>query len=256
MKFATKLIPLQQKSSSTSFRFLKLGFLCLIILISLNLEGYSQTKKTQPSWWFGVGGGINFNAYNGSLGSLNRDITVSTPFERGFGVGGYFAPVIEYHHPGSMWGIMLQQGLDNRRATFTETGIEFKHHLSYYTVEPSFMIMPPKVPVYFYAGPRFGFGWSTTFTYKKVNSPDYPNKADPEAHAYLRSVKKNPVSMQLGMGYNLMVSSKTAKEQFIISPFVTYLPSLGQNIRTIESLKLNTLRAGIILKAGCVSKME
>lgn len=254
MKFSTKLVSGMKRMRLASTRFRKICFFAVIILINTSLPGYGQQSTRQPSWWFGLGGGANLNLYNGSTSSLNPDVTASPSFSKGHGFGGNLMGLIEFHKPGSMWGFMLLQGADDRSAEFKESGNEFKANIAYYTIEPSITIAPPRSNLYFHIGPRFGFLWTTTFKYTRPNMPDYPNENDPEAHAYIRNLRKNPISMQVGIGYNIMFSPRTASTQIALSPFVTYLPSLGRNIRTIESLKLNTIRAGIILKAGRASQ--
>ena len=225
-----------------------------IIMLTVGISpAAAQTEKSEPSWWFGVAGGANYNRYNGQTSVLNADIHPTPGFTNGKGFGGYLAGVIEYHRPGSMWGIMVQQGADDRNGKFENGGRKLDANISYFTVEPSLVIMVPKTGFRFYAGPRFGFLWGSEFTYQESNKPQYPQKGiNPEA--YIRNLRKNPISMQVGLGYDLRLTPRMAGAQTIVSPFITFLPSLGQNIRTIESLKLNTVRAGIVFKAGWVSK--
>ena len=252
MKFIVNLIKLRQHRSVLSL--LKLSAFCIILLTGFNLPGYSQQKTMQPSWWFGVVGGANFNAYHGYTSALNVDINASPAFDRGYGFGGYFAALIQYHQPGAVWGVMLQQGADNRRGNFEKSGRRMEAKISYFSTEPSIMFMVPKSSFYFYAGPRVGFLWATPFTYNQPNSSEYP-AATRNPKAFIKNFEKITISAQAGVGYDLRVLSGTLKEQFIIvSPFVTYLPALNQNIRTIETLKLNTIRAGMVLKTGRAPK--
>lgn len=231
----------------------KLILFSIIMLCAGIMPCEAQVAKAGPSWWFGVAGGANYNAYNGNTSALNADIHPTPGFDKGDGFGAYVAGVIEYHKPGSVWGIMVQQGADNRMGKFENAGREMNAKISYFTVEPSLVIMVPKTGFHMYAGPRFGFLWGSTFTYKEPNKPEYPQEGvNPEA--YIGSLRKNPISMQVGLGYNIKINPASSSLQTIISPFVTYLPSLGQNLRTTESMKLNTIRAGIVLKAGRVSK--
>ena len=258
MKF-TKLFHPHQCSYCSLLRFSKLNAFCIMILIGMNLPAYSQNKPekpwakpTQPSWWFGVVGGVNFNSYRGYTSALNYDINASPAFDKGRGIGGSFTGLIQFHQPGAIWGVMLQQGLDNRTGNFENSGRRLEAKITYFTTEPSIMFMAPKTNLYFYAGPRFGFLLSTPFTYKEQNSPEYP-QATRNPKAYIKNFEKITTSLQVGVGYDVRVFAGTLKETFVVvSPYITYLPSLNQNLRTIETLKLNTIRAGIVLKAGRV----
>jgi len=251
MKLITKLP--RKFTGSTFVAGRKLIIFCMVMLSVCLLPAKAQVAKSQPSWWLGVAGGANYNAYNGYTSTLNSDIHPTPGFNRGHGFGAYVAGVIEYHQPGAIWGIMVQQGLDNRNGKFEDAGRKLDAKISYFTVEPSLVIMVPKTGFHFYAGPRFGFLWGSTFVYNAPNAPEYPQKGT-DQEAYIRNLRKNPISMQVGLGYNLKMNPGSTGIQTVISPFITYLPSLGQNIRTIESMKLNSLRAGIILKAGRISK--
>jgi outer membrane protein OmpA-like peptidoglycan-associated protein len=58
------------------------------------------------------------------------------------------------------------------------------------------------------------------------------------------------LSGQIGAGYDIPVSSATSKTAVSLSPFVSYHPYFGQEPRTIESLSISTVRAGVALKFG------
>ena len=73
-----------------------------------------EVQFTRPSWYFGVAGGANFNFYRGSTQELSSTFTVPTAFHDGTGIGLYIAPLLEFHHPDSRWGFMLQAGYDSR----------------------------------------------------------------------------------------------------------------------------------------------
>lgn len=248
------LITKHLKQQKASLNILRVA-IC-ICFISLCLPAHSQTKYTRPSWWVGVAGAANFNFYNGYLYRLNQDISIPVPFRYGFGVGGFVAPLLEYHKPKTRLGFMLQEGLDNRRADFELNDRSVFARISYISVEPSLRIAPFRSNLYLYAGPTLRLLVSTTFKYKQDNLPDYPNSADPDAKAYIRSLKKDIFSMQVGAGYDIYLTPQGSRNQFVISPFVSWHPALDQNVRTIETLTQNTIRAGIALKAGRGRKVE
>ena len=62
--------------------------------------------------------------------------------------------------------------------------------------------------------------------------------------------------MQIGAGYDIFLSSRSRHTQFVLSPFVSFQPYYGQDPRTIESLNVTTVRAGVALKLGRGRKIE
>jgi outer membrane protein OmpA-like peptidoglycan-associated protein len=227
--------------------------ICIIIMTYFQSTVSSQTTTYKdPSWWFGVAGGANFNFYDGTTYRLSETRTVTTPFRYGHGIGVFVAPLLEYHHPNTRLGFMLQEGLDNRRAEFEQGNDHLFAHISYFSVEPSLRLAPFKSGFYIYGGPRFGFLVSSSIKYTRPGFADYPDRtANPDAKAYMNSLRKNPIGAQIGMGYDFRVTPKGSHTQFIVSPFISWFPTGGEkSIRTIDRLYLNTVRAGIALKFG------
>jgi outer membrane protein OmpA-like peptidoglycan-associated protein len=56
--------------------------------------------------------------------------------------------------------------------------------------------------------------------------------------------------MQIGAGIDIALSSSKNKTQFVLSPFASFHPYYGQNPRSVETLNITTIRAGIALKMG------
>ncbi len=56
--------------------------------------------------------------------------------------------------------------------------------------------------------------------------------------------------MQVGLGYDIPLSSQNHKTQFVLSPFASFQPYFGQDPRSIETLNITTIRAGVMLKFG------
>ena len=253
MNLITKNLKQQRNSHPLYFRMLWRLLLCVTTLIFFYLPARSQAKYTQPSWWFGAAVGANFNFYAGSIQRPNEVTTFPSAFRNGFGVGTFAAGLIEYHRPKSVFGFMLQEGLDNRRANFYLPDQKFIARFSYITIEPSLRLAPFRSNFYLYGGPRLAFLMSSSFTYKRNGYADYPDRSvNQDARFFISSLRKNPVSMQVGAGYDIPVlTSKDGRDQFVISPFVSYYPTMWRkNIRNIESLYLNTVRAGIAVKVG------
>ena len=216
-----------------------------------------ETRFTKPSWWFGAAAGANFNFYRGSTQELNADLTVPTAFHNGFGTGLYVAPLVEFHRPGTRLGAMLQIGYDSRRGEFREVTTpcncpaELTTNLSYLTIEPSLRFAPFKSDFYLYIGPRVAVNLAKAFTYEQGVNPDIAGQiAPPDVKGDMSNVDKIQISMQIGAGYDIPLTSQDRQAQFVLSPFVSFQPYFGQSPRSIESWNVTTLRAGIALKIG------
>lgn len=231
-----------------------------IVLIALGFQMSSMAQEAQyekPTWLFGVAAGANFNFYRGTTQRLNANLTVPTAFHDGDGIGLFAAPLVEYHFPDSVWGIMLQTEYDNRQGDWDQVispcncPMDLSTDLSYITVEPSLRFAPFKNGLYVYGGPRLAFNLDKSFTYKKGTNPDFPEQiAGPDVNEDFGNVENTIISMQVGAGYDIPLSSNTQKTQFVLSPFVSFQPYFGQNPRATESWNITTVRVGAALKFG------
>ncbi|NDP28264.1 MAG: OmpA family protein [Flavobacterium sp.] len=247
-------------SCQSWFPSLTLKSILLLALVWFNFQTSVQAQEvqyTRPSWFFGIAGGANFNFYRGSTHQLNADFTPPVTFHDGKGVGLFIAPLMEFHKPDSRLGFMLQAGYDNRTAKFDQVTspcdcpADLKTNISYITVEPSLRVAPFKSNFYLYGGPRLAFNMDKSYTYQLGINPAYPNQVlSPEEKGDLSDVKKTIISMQIGLGYDIPLSSTTSKTQFVLSPFASFQPYFGQNPRSIETLNITTIRAGVALKFG------
>lgn len=236
---------------------IKCFFIALVMTgIQVSLQA-QDTEFTRPSWLFGVAAGGNINFYRGSTQTLNADLTVPTTFHNGTGLGLYLAPLVEFHPPTSNWGVMLQAGYDNRKATFKQVitpcncPADLSADISYITVEPSLRFAPFKSDFYLYAGPRLAINLSKSFTYQLGNNPNVPGQAvNEEVKGDLSNIDKTLLSFQIGAGYDIQLSPLTRSTQFVLSPFVSFQPYFGQSPRSIETLNITTLRVGAALKFG------
>jgi len=216
-----------------------------------------EAQYEKPTWLFGVAAGANFNFYRGTTQRLNDNLTVPTAFHDGDGIGLFAAPLVEYHFPDSVWGIMLQTGYDNRQGDWDQVispcncPMDLSTDLSYITVEPSLRLAPFKNGLYVYGGPRLAFNLDKSFTYKIGTNPDFPEQiAGPDVNEDFGNVENTIISMQVGAGYDIPLSSNTQKTQFVLSPFVSFQPYFGQNPRATESWNITTVRVGAALKFG------
>ena len=229
----------------------------LIFTTMCNTLQAQEPTYTKPSWWFGAAAGANFNFYRGSTQKLNEDLTVPAAFHSGNGIGLYLAPLVEYHKPESRWGAMFQAGYDGRSGKFKEIKTpcncpaDLSTKMSYVTIEPSLRFAPFKSDFYLYAGPRLAFNVAKSFVYQQKTNPDYPDQiANPEVTGDLSDVNSTLVSMQIGAGYDIPLSSQNKRTQFVVSPFVSFQPYFGQSPRSIETWNVTTLRVGAAIKFG------
>lgn len=237
------------------FRNLLVGGL-LLFSAQATLQAQTETY-TRPSWFFGVAGGVNYNDYRGTTQQLNSDFTAPAGFRKGNGLGLYLAPLVEFHKPDSHWGVMLQVGYDDRSGDFDQITTpcncpaDLNTNLTYITVEPSLRFQPFKSNFYMYGGPRVAIGIDKEFSYKQAPAPNSPaGKPSTEVKGDFSETNKTLISMQIGAGYDIQLSSKARHTQFVISPFVAFHPYLGQEPRSIETWTLSTLRGGVAFKFG------
>jgi len=239
--------------------FILLAFIMISIIVPLHAQNETFTR---PSWWFGIAGGANFNFYSGDNQDLKLNMHSANPdaIHNGWGVGTYMAPLIEFHRPNTVLGGMLQVGFDSRYGSFDDviyvdpiintTGdnkvdLQLTTDLRYLTIEPSLRVAPFRNDFYLYGGPRLAFYISDAFSYSRNNV-----KQD------FSSISKVLLSMQLGAGYDIQLSSKNRRTQFVVSPFVAYHPYFGQKAQSIETWAITNVRVGIALKMGFGSSVE
>jgi hypothetical protein len=157
----------------------------IIILFVITSTSTVQAQEAQyatPSWWFGAAVGGNLNFYRGSTRMLNESFTPPTSFHNGFGGGLYLAANIEYYKPKTSFGFQLQSGYDSRSAWFNDAvtpcncPAELNSKLTYITIEPSIRFAPFKSDFYLFAGPRFAFNQSKSFTYSQKINPNFPQQ--------------------------------------------------------------------------------
>lgn len=225
-----------------------------IILLAVMLFLMSTGVKaqvTQPTWWFGVSGAANFNWYDGTTQRLNNSLIVPTAFHKGFGVGPYASVLTEFR-PAGNWGLMLNVAYDGRGAKFDQViapcdcPADLTVNTGYIAIEPSLRLAVPKTGLYFFAGPRVSFNITNSFAYTQLKQPN--------TNGELSEMKKTLFSGQVGMGYEIPLSSANSVTKFNLSPFVSFLPYFGHEPRGIESWSVTTVRAGIALKFGVGKK--
>lgn len=242
---------------SNRYAFKSILMIALVCSNAMSTIQAQEVRYTKPSWWFGVAGGANFNFYRGSTHQLNSGFTPLTTFHDGDGIGLFVAPLLEYHKPNTRLGFQLQFGFDDRKAQFEQAKTvcdcpaDLKTDISYWTVEPSLRFAPFQSNFYLFAGPRFAFIKEQSFVYQLGINPAYPNQTPTaEETGDLDQINKTIISMQIGAGIDIALSTSKSKTQFILSPFASFHPYFGQNPRSVETLNITIIRAGVALKMG------
>lgn len=222
----------------------------LMIILS---QSIATAQTTPPRWWFGLSGAANMNFYSGTTQRLNNSLIVPTAFHKGNGVRPYGSLLMEYR-PAGMLGFMLNVGYDGRGGKFDSVmapcncPATLKTNLDYITVEPSLRLGVPKTNLFFFAGPRVAFGMQKEFEYTQLNQSD--------TNEDFSEINSTIFSGQIGMGYDLPISSVNSKTKASLSPFISYHPYFGQDARNIESWSVSTVRAGVALKFGRAGKIK
>jgi hypothetical protein len=251
-------LPIADRTPRFGISGIKRLALVALLLIGGQLPLVAQEATyDKPNWWFGIAAGANLNFYQGTTQQLTQDFMAPTAFRHGDGVGLYLAPLVEFHRADSRWGLMLQAGYDSRRGAFDQVltpcncPADLSTDLSYISVEPSIRYSPLNSNLYFFAGPRFAWNHSNSFTYEQGVDPLFPDvPAPPDVEGSFSDTEKTRVSLQVGVGYELPLSSGFHQAQWVLSPFISFHPYFGQNPRSTETWTMTTLRAGAAIKFG------
>ena len=257
------IIAVQARLCAALRQPVKTGLIAIFLLSTYLCHAQAPTptpeiKYAAPRWYFGAAAAGNINFYRGSTQKLDADNTAPTPFTSGTGLGLFVAPLAEYHFLGSRWGIMLQAGYDSRKGKYKEVLApcncprDLSTVISYITIEPSVRFAPFKsAGLYLFAGPRIAFKMQNSFTYLQKPNPEDPGQVqEADVNSHLSDMNKTLISMQVGAGYDIGLSSAYRHTKFVISPFVSFHPYFGQGPRSIETWNVSTLRVGIALKIG------
>ncbi len=238
----------------------KINLITASILMLAGIAAPLQAQDvpfTKPTWWFGVAAGANGNIYRGTTQQLNNDLTVPGAFFHGDGLGLFIAPLIEYRRPESRFGWMLQAGYDSRKGSWDQVltpcdcPADLKTDLSYITVEPSLRFAPFKGNFHLYGGPRFAFNLTKSFTYELGINPAFPaQQPTADVVADFGDVDPMLISMQIAAGYDIPMTSQHKQTQWVLTPFVSYMPQWGQTPRTVNTWEITTIRVGAALKFG------
>lgn len=217
------------------------GLMILLVQIS------THAQTTAPKWWFGASAAANGNFFDGTTQRLTNTLIVPTAFHKGKGIRPFGSVLLEYR-PNATWGGTLNVGYDGRGGKFEDViapcdcPATLKTNTSYITFEPSLRLNPWAGNFYVFAGPRVAYNLQKDFNYTQLRQPN--------TDAEFSEMKKVIVSGQVGAGYDIPMSSENSTTKFVISPFVSFHPYFGQDVRKIESWSNTTVRAGVALKFG------
>jgi outer membrane protein OmpA-like peptidoglycan-associated protein len=228
-------------------KILKTTLICVLTMAaSLN------TVKAQ-NWMFGVSAAGNLNYMSGTTQRLDNAYFVPTAFHKGTAIKPFGSLLLEYN-PGKTFGGILNVGYDGRGVKFDDViapcncPATLKTNLSYITVEPSLRINAGKTDFFFFLGPRVAFNLDKDYQYTQLKQDDRAGE--------FSAINTTIFSGQVGAGYDYLISSPASKTAVMLAPFISYHPYFGQDPRTIESMSLTTVRAGVALKFGKARKSD
>lgn len=211
-----------------------------------------------PKWLFGLGGGANFNFYEGTIRNLSESSHYNGPFiapaafHDGFGIKPYIAGIAEYRF-NDMWGLSMNLGYDARGGIWDEIMApcdclsELETNLSYFVFEPAVRFSPFRGSFHLFLGPRLSYIFKHDFTYQREQQ-FLPDQWVHEAE--FNETKELLISMQIGAGYDINLSKAQRKTKWVLTPFVSFSPYFGQVPRDLDSWNITTVRAGLALKLG------
>ncbi|MEJ7560054.1 MAG: OmpA family protein [Pedobacter sp.] len=226
-------------------KLIKSGISCAVII--LLIQNGLSAQVSAPKWWFGVSAAANANFYDGTTQRLNNSLIVPAAFHKGKGVRPFGSLLVEYR-PTAVWGAALNVGYDGRGGKFDDViapcncPATLKTNTSYLTIEPTLRVNPWGGNFYLFAGPRLGINLQKDFNYTQLKQDN--------TDAEFSEMRKNVISGQIGAGYDIPLSSAEKQTKFVLSPFVSFQPYFGQDVREIESWSNTTVRAGLALKFG------
>lgn len=206
------------------------------------------------NWMFGVSAAGNLNYLSGTTQRLDNSYFVPTAFHKGTGFKPYGSILAEYN-PKKVFGAILNVAYDGRGGNFDDViapcdcPATLTTTLSYVAIEPSLRVnLGTASNLFLFAGPRAAFNLSKDYEYTQLQQQDRSGE--------FSAVKKTIFSGQVGLGYDYAVSNPASATKVVIAPFISYHPYFGQDPRSIESLSISTVRAGVAIKLGKGSKIE
>lgn len=231
------------------FQYLNSSSSTILLALTLTLLSagtlMAQEEGIRPEWWFGAGIGLNYNIYSTEIKTLNASIpALVEPFTKGSGLGLNLGLLLEYR-PTAMWGGTLNVGFDGRGGDFDDVAShKLSTSMNYLSIEPNLRFTPFGRGLHIVAGPRLGFSVAKSFAYTPP--------AGTEQKEDWSDVRGTNFGGQLGVGYDIPLSSPDAAWQVELTPFVS--AHFGQGLRSIEKWNTTTLRGGVAVKFGSTTE--
>ncbi len=253
------------KNMTKNISGLLIGLMLLLILVPVTkaqemLQEHEEPVQTysMPKWLFGIGGGANFNFFEGTIRNLSESSFNNGPFiapaafHEGSGIKPYIAGIFE-HRFNDRWGLSMNLGYDARGGVWDEIMApcdclsELETNISYFVFEPSLRFAPFRKNFHLFAGPRLAYIYQNDFKYQREQQfldEQWVHEAE------FGDVKDLIISMQVGAGYDINLSKPEREMKWVLTPFVSFHPYFGQVPRDIDSWNITTVRAGLALKLG------
>lgn len=225
-------------------------------------EQEQEQEYAMPKWFFGVAGAANLNFYDGTTRYLSDDgynndgpFVAPAAFHDGFGLKPFGAGLVEYLF-NDKWGLTFKLGYDGRGGLWDEIMApcdcpsELETNLSYFVFEPSVRFNPFNGGFHLFAGPRLSFNLNKDFTYTRELQHNQPGLWTHKGE--FGDINDVLLSMQIGAGYDILLSKPTSKMKYILTPFVSFHPYFGQVPRDADkdTWSITTVRAGLAFKLG------
>jgi len=249
------------KTAGSPFKVLGAVILSLVVMATSHAE--APYRAEEPVWWFGFAGAANLNFYDGTTQRLSNLVISPAPFHKGFGLGPYSAPTLEYR-PDEYWGGMVQLGYDDRRGHFDEILCPCGETATL-SAKPAYLSLEPSVRwspfgsgrtggFHVFAGPRLGYLWGPLHKEKQF---EYREEGSPSIRSDFSAMRKVVYSAQLGVGHDIDITNlfrSESRTRVHLAPFASYQPYFGQDPRDtdrdVERWALSTIRLGAVFKFG------
>jgi outer membrane protein OmpA-like peptidoglycan-associated protein len=222
-----------------------------------------RAAETEPVWWFGLTGAANLNLYEGTTQRLNGTFITPEPFHKGFGLGAYIAPTLEYR-PDDYSGGMLQIGYDDRRGRFNDIMCPCDETATL-SAQPAYLSLEPSLRwhpfgsgrtggFHMFAGPRVALLWGPLHEVKQF---DFRREGSAPVQRDFSVMRGLVYSAQIGVGHDIDLTGLLNSNNLTrlhLAPFASYQPHYGQDPRDtdrdVEWWALSTVRIGAVLKFG------
>lgn len=237
-------------------------FLSLALLLAIAPHVLHAQEDNWARWWFGGGGGANFNFFSGQLHDITPTrSTFMTPeaFNSGFGMGLNIHLLVEYN-AGDLFGGSLHIGYDNRHVDFDQVvGSTFlgpitedgSANLSYISVEPNLRINPVGRFLHVLVGPTLAFNVGNSYSYDRQDLTESGMVRGETGE--IANVRNFAFGGHVGVGYDIPLMGPRENPNILLTPFAEL--NAGGNLLDVpsgdtNSINITSVRAGLRIKFG------